>query len=115
IRFVEEVFSWFSSKAASESIAGDLLEEGQYRGRFWFVWHSLSTALWLFWSAFKRAPFTIVTLAIFLHLLSLGLFRLSYPSAAYLLELTGMMEYLRLDATVMDGSIYLRPLAGWML
>jgi hypothetical protein len=53
---VERLFSLFTSSDRAEAMAGDLIQERQYRGSSWFWCHTFATAATLWGTAVARAP-----------------------------------------------------------
>jgi hypothetical protein len=58
----EELFSLFTSPDRAEAIAGDLIEEREERGRFWFWLHVTRITLTLCRNAATEAPLQVLAL-----------------------------------------------------
>jgi hypothetical protein len=60
--FAFTLLSLFTTEQRAAEIEGDLIEEREYRGRWWFMINAIGTALALFNHSYRQAPLRITAL-----------------------------------------------------
>jgi hypothetical protein len=62
--FAFTLLSLFTTEQRAAEIEGDLIEEATDRGRYWFAFHLIGTALALFKESYRQAPIRITALGL---------------------------------------------------